>query len=204
MAECKRNWRVFDCDSRNTCRIANLKAGGEWATKTAQSTYWSCCDTIRTQILNWSKKCWLLRSGFCVETWCNSSVPGWNQIRNRPGNLDPLLTLLLMSGIIWDYCGLTKSKPCNWRPWGNDATILLIPRWPIASTHKCNNSVQLQSSSRSRNRRFSELWEHCTTPKYLRLWIYRHTFGEWWAWHMQSAAGQVPQWSTVLDVGMQT
>jgi len=46
------NWWVFDRDSTNTCRIANLKAGGEGATKTAQSTYCSCCDTIRTQILN--------------------------------------------------------------------------------------------------------------------------------------------------------
>jgi len=68
MAEFKRNWRVFDRDSANTCRIANLKAGGESATETAQSTYWSFSDMIRTQILNWSKKCWLLRSGLCVET----------------------------------------------------------------------------------------------------------------------------------------
>jgi hypothetical protein len=28
-----------------------------------------------------------------VETRCNGSVPGWNQTWNRPGNLDPLLTL---------------------------------------------------------------------------------------------------------------
>jgi len=93
MAELKRNWRVFDRDWTDTCRIANLKAGGERATKTAQSTFWSCCDTIRTQILNWSKKYWLLGSGFCVETRCNSSGPGWNRTRTRPGNLDPLLTL---------------------------------------------------------------------------------------------------------------
>jgi len=93
-AQFKRNWRVFDRDPTNTCRIANLKPGGERATKTAQSTYWSCCDTIRTQILNWSKKCWLFSIGFCVETRCNGSVPGWNRTRNRPGNLDPLLTLV--------------------------------------------------------------------------------------------------------------
>jgi len=30
-----------------------------------------------------------------VETRCNGSVPGWNRSRNRPGNLDPLLTLVL-------------------------------------------------------------------------------------------------------------
>jgi len=98
-AEFKRNWRVFDRDSTNTCRIANRKAGGESTTKTAQSTYWTCCDMIRTQILNWSKKCWLLRSGFCVETRCNSSVSGWNRTRNRPGNLDPLLTLSLVQQV---------------------------------------------------------------------------------------------------------
>jgi len=28
-----------------------------------------------------------------VGTRCNGSVPGWNRTRNRPGNLDPLLTL---------------------------------------------------------------------------------------------------------------
>jgi len=28
-----------------------------------------------------------------VETHCNGSVPGWNRTRNRPGNLDLLLTL---------------------------------------------------------------------------------------------------------------
>jgi len=32
------------------------EAGGERATKTANSTYWSYCDTIRTQILNWSQR----------------------------------------------------------------------------------------------------------------------------------------------------
>jgi len=94
MAELKRNWRVFNHNSMNTCRIAISKAGGQSGTKTTQSTYWSCCDMIRTEILNWSKKCWLLRSGFCVETRWNSSVPGWNRTRNRPGNLDPLPTLM--------------------------------------------------------------------------------------------------------------
>jgi len=103
MAEFQRNWRVSDRDSTDTCQIADLKAGGERATKTAQSTYWSCCDMIRTQILNWSKKCWLLRSGFWVETCCNSSVPGWNWTRNWPGNLDPLLTL---------PCGCNESVGC--------------------------------------------------------------------------------------------
>jgi len=108
MAEFKRNRRVFDRDSTNICRIANLKPGGERATKTAQSTYWSCCDTIRTQILNWRKNCWLLRSGFCVETRCNGSVPGWNRTRNQPGNFDPLLTLVISS---WDTKTMWADAP---------------------------------------------------------------------------------------------
>ena len=28
-----------------------------------------------------------------MEIHCNGSVPDWNRTRNRPGNLDPLLTL---------------------------------------------------------------------------------------------------------------
>jgi len=30
-----------------------------------------------------------------VETRCNGPVPGWNRTRNRTGNLDPLLTLIV-------------------------------------------------------------------------------------------------------------
>jgi len=48
----KPNSRVFDSNSRSVSQIANLKAGGERAAKTAQSMYWSCPDMIRTQILN--------------------------------------------------------------------------------------------------------------------------------------------------------
>ena len=48
---------IFHCHSLNVGRIANLKAGGERAPKTAQSTYWSCYNMIRTQILNWSQIC---------------------------------------------------------------------------------------------------------------------------------------------------
>ena len=83
----------FHRDPMTIGPIANRRTGDERGHQSAYFTYRLCPDTIRTQILNWSKKCWLLRSGFCVETRCNSLVPGWNQTRNRPGNLDPLLTL---------------------------------------------------------------------------------------------------------------
>jgi len=48
------NIALFRHDSRNIGRIANVKLGCERAAKTAQSTYWSCHNTIRTQILNCS------------------------------------------------------------------------------------------------------------------------------------------------------
>jgi hypothetical protein len=59
-----RNSRVLDSDSTNIGRIANLKAGGERAAKTAQSAYTSCHGTIRTQILNWSETSGLAKAGF--------------------------------------------------------------------------------------------------------------------------------------------
>jgi hypothetical protein len=41
----------------NISPIANLNAGGQTGAKTAQFTYRSCHDTIRTHILNWSQSC---------------------------------------------------------------------------------------------------------------------------------------------------
>jgi len=48
------NLVLFHCDSTNIDLIANLKAGGGRARKTAQSTYSSCHDMLRSQILDWS------------------------------------------------------------------------------------------------------------------------------------------------------
>ena len=58
-----RNSRVFDSNTTNIDQIANLKAGGGRAAKTAQSAYTSCRDTIRTQILNWSETSGLAKAG---------------------------------------------------------------------------------------------------------------------------------------------
>jgi len=52
----------------NICQIANQKAGGEKGAKTAQSTYLSCHDTIRTQILIWSSNCEVEMPGFAGKT----------------------------------------------------------------------------------------------------------------------------------------
>jgi len=47
-----------------------------------------------------------------VETRCNGSVPGWNRTRNRPGNLDPLLTLGAGDSRSWDdtVCGVCSTR----------------------------------------------------------------------------------------------
>ena len=47
----------FHSHSMKISRIAKLKAGSQTTPKTAHSTYWSCHDTIRTQIHNWSQSC---------------------------------------------------------------------------------------------------------------------------------------------------
>jgi len=49
------NCALFKSDTTNIGWIANVKAGGERAPRTAQSAYWSWHDTIRTQILNYSQ-----------------------------------------------------------------------------------------------------------------------------------------------------
>jgi len=48
---------IFQSDAMNSDWIANWRMGGERASKTASFTYISYCDTIRTQILNWSQSC---------------------------------------------------------------------------------------------------------------------------------------------------
>jgi hypothetical protein len=58
------NLQVFDSDSTNIGRIANLKVAGERAASTAKSAYTSCRDTIRTEILNWSETSGLAKAGF--------------------------------------------------------------------------------------------------------------------------------------------
>jgi len=86
-------WPGFHRDSMRIGPIANRRLGDERGHQTAYFTYRLCRDTMRTQILNCSKKCWLLRSGFCVETSCNGPVPGRTRTRNRTGTWDPLPTL---------------------------------------------------------------------------------------------------------------
>ena len=86
-------WLGFHRNSTTIDPIANRTIGDERGHTTAYFVYRLCHDTMRTPILNCSKKCWLLMSGFRVETRCISSVPGWNQTQDQIGNSDPLLTL---------------------------------------------------------------------------------------------------------------
>jgi len=46
---------LIHSNSSNIDRIAKWRIGSGWACKTASFTYISDCDTIRTQILNWSQ-----------------------------------------------------------------------------------------------------------------------------------------------------
>jgi len=79
----------FHRDSTTIDPIGNRRQGDERGHLTAYCTYRICHDTMRTPIVNCSKKCWLLRSGFCVETRGSSPEP------NR--NLDLLHTLSVSS-----------------------------------------------------------------------------------------------------------
>jgi hypothetical protein len=65
---------VFNSDSMNIGRVANLRAGGETAAKTAQSTYRPSHDTIRTQIPNLSEISGLPKARCNVETGPNTTV----------------------------------------------------------------------------------------------------------------------------------
>jgi len=59
-------WPLFYSHSTKISRIAKLKVGRKRVPETSQSTYWSCYDTIRTQILNWSPSCRNRRVGTAV------------------------------------------------------------------------------------------------------------------------------------------
>ena len=56
---------LFHSNSTNIDWIANWRAGGERACKTASFTYISYCDMIRTQILNWSQSSEFGKMGLC-------------------------------------------------------------------------------------------------------------------------------------------
>jgi len=51
------NLPFFHSHSPNISRITERKVGGERAARTAQFTYWSCYNTMLTQILNWKQMC---------------------------------------------------------------------------------------------------------------------------------------------------
>ena len=62
-----KNRPLFHSHSMNIRQIANRKAGGERAARTGHCTYWSCHDTIRTQILNCRQRCRNRKVGTAVQ-----------------------------------------------------------------------------------------------------------------------------------------
>ena len=98
-------WPGFHRYSTTIGPIANRRMWDKRGHQTAYFTYRLCHDTMRTPILNWSKICWLLTSGFCLETSWNGPVPGRNRTRNWTRNLDPLLTLsMVMADFVNSHC----------------------------------------------------------------------------------------------------
>ena len=85
---------LFHSNSANIGLIANRKAGGERAHISAQSTYWTCHDTIRTQILNWSQMC------------RNRIV--WTAVRFEPGQKPTVLCL------VWETTPPRQSRSGFW------------------------------------------------------------------------------------------
>jgi len=107
----------FHSDSMNIDPITNLAAGGEWAADNAQSTYTLCTDTIRSQLFNWSNKCWLLMRLFCVQTHCNSLVPGQPWTRNRTRHQDLLLPLNTVTTPLWQWASMGASMIFSFASW---------------------------------------------------------------------------------------
>jgi len=67
---------VFDSELRNMCLIANLWALSERAATAEQYMYWSCYETIRSNLLNWSASCEVDIPGCCQYNWPNCTGPG--------------------------------------------------------------------------------------------------------------------------------
>jgi len=90
-------WLVFHCDSMSINPIANRRTGDERGHQTAYFTHRWYCDAMRTETLNCGGKWRLFSSRFRVDILCNGSdwVPTW--ICNRTGNLNPLLSLAMLT-----------------------------------------------------------------------------------------------------------
>jgi hypothetical protein len=139
----------FHHDSMTIGPIANRRAGDERGRETAYFTYRLYHDTIRTQILNLSKKCWVLGSRFCVETGCNGPVPGRNQIRNLTAHLDPLLSLDVPQAIsnISTMCTrsvrrVTQLDTSMNMAWRLSFRLVRQPHWPLFLWQIWNHSLR--------------------------------------------------------------
>jgi len=147
---------LVDSDSTNISRITNLKAGGETAAKTAQWTYWSCYNTIRTQILNCSQTCGNHEVGtavrlqpcqnprFYVQSGQQPAKRKWVGLLDGSGtelnwfsgpNPDPLVTLAWAADLPSEIClALFEAKV-----YGSSMTVSLLASqarfaWQLASS----------------------------------------------------------------------
>jgi len=93
---------VINSKSTNIAPIHNRRPAGERPPKTAQFAYRSCCYTMRSRKLDWSKKAGLASAGFpcgnqpksnrlrlsCAKTHCSSLVPVRTLTRAIPAGWD--------------------------------------------------------------------------------------------------------------------
>jgi len=115
----------------NIGRIAIVNAVAEWAAKAAQSMYWSCHDSIRTQKLYWSQ-----RTAKVVGTiiWNCRLVPTWPKNCGFLSGYQPRQDRArLIFGWVWN-----KTKPNRWLKTGPLAGFqdpLLIQFTVLRMTH---------------------------------------------------------------------
>jgi len=95
---------VFNSDSTNIGPIANLTVGGDRAAKTAQSTYWSCHDMIRTEKLKLSQTWELEMPGFWGQNRPTSNGPGFSYGTTRGNSPDLGATGTGIQPGIWNSC----------------------------------------------------------------------------------------------------
>jgi len=106
----------FHSNSMNIGLIANLKAGGERAHKTAHFAYWSCHNTIRTQIHNWGQS-WAELKGTVKSN--SGAFPPWPKTRgllSDPGNTPTKTNRVGFLAGSWTKLNRTASQiPDRWQ-----------------------------------------------------------------------------------------
>jgi len=136
---------VFNSDSKNFGQIANLKAGGKRAGKTAQSAYGPCHDMIRTQILNWSQSYEVEMPGLRWINWPNCNSPGFRVVK-------PVATIRFRSQ---PYPGTVANTP-QFNKWQWMIYHWLINwTWNSLCSLRAPSTIVWQNDKQARAKRFS-------------------------------------------------